>query len=365
MKTIAPDLTSSTLNTLQGKGNADYSLIKDEDINQAVRFLQDERNATSRDYDLTLQAIMKYLSPSVFKYVQGVLPPKNGHNWVSQNWEDIDADVNLFIFRAIKAYRISDKGSLMGYVLTSAKQSLVKDVRDSYSSQGTMDTAWVAVRAAMLFELDNFRDTNGFEPSLDELKALVELNLISRHTLSLKKKNPKLKAKENYALSKAYLSRQGYTKAINELAAIHALGTLDLRLDVTLNKESGATFGEVTLVETSFESSDEEILDLIFAVGLGVNQWAKAGFAAFNGALEGVLGTNDIEDETLHSQKDFSFTKYAEEVNRPKELVKSVLKLAPLRLQAPHAQFAYTKGTLVEKGFVTDEFAGYLLEDFH
>ena len=236
-------------------------------------------------------------------------------------------------------------------------------MRETYASPGVIDRAWVIIRATYHFERSAFFDANGKYPTRDEIEKLITNNLISRRIAYVKAQKPNANKADLVLDAKAYLTKQGYNKAISELDAIMALGLSDLRLDQEVTTGEGTTVGSLlTSDETILDN--ESLLDQIYFLALGTNQWARPALAAQHGLLGEIEGTSLIQDESCHSAKDFSFTKFSKEVGLEKSIVKLVLSNAGKRISAPHAQFAHLVRTFTIIEPTINDLAGYSASDF-
>ena len=273
---------------------------------------------------------------------------------------DLKSEAVLFIYDRMMKFNNDGKGSLAAYVRDGATKEFAREVKSQLLTPGTLDRSWARIRAAYQAEKAKFLEVEGRLPSNSEAQILVKENLISRRIDYVKAQKPAMTKAQLLVDANAYLVKQGDAGALKDLSAIIALGLSDARLDAPLAVDAEASLAS-TLVATE-KTSSENILDLIYHIALGGEQWARPALAAKLGLLGQVEGTATIADETIHSEKDFSYSKFAVVAQEDKSLVKKTLNNAQVRLLSPLAQFAYTTATVALRE--VNELAGYSAKDF-
>lgn len=306
-----------------------------------------------------LALLVDYLLGSVLS-VLGKDMLTNSAVYGNDLFADLKSEAVLFIYDRMLKFKNDGKGSLAAYVRDGATKEFAREVKSQLLTPGTLDRSWARIRAAYQAEKAKFLVLQGRTPTLDEAKILVKENLISRRMEYVKNQKPGMKQAELLADAEAYLVKQGDAGALKDLSSIIALGLSDARLDAPLTLDAETSLAS-TLVATE-KTSSENILDLIYLIALGDEQWARPALAAKLGLLGQVEGTVTIADETIHTEKDFSYSKFAVVAQEDKALVKKTLNDAQVRLLSPLAQFAYTTATIEHREL--NDLAGYSAKDF-
>jgi hypothetical protein len=366
MKTVSvTDLLSSLEDAQKGR-SFDYSSLPTGTIDEVIKAWQislSSGKTPSSELGSALALAVEFCLASVLKTVYSEGKGRGNGDWVSSNIDDIRSDARLWILEKFKIYRTEGGNNAPGYIMKNAQTEFLRDMRDAYASPGVIDQAWVIVRAAYHFERNAYHEANGKYPNREEIENLITNNLTSRRIAFVKAQNPSAPKAALVIDAKAYLVKQGYTKAITELDAIMALGLSDLRLDQEVSDGEGTTYS--SSIKYSEEITDNESpLDQIYMLALGTDQWARPALAASNGLLGEIEGTSTINDESCHTAKEFSFTKFSKEVGIEKPIVKLVLHNAAKRIASPHAQFAhFAKPFRILEPTIND-LNGYSANDF-
>lgn len=366
MKTVSvTDLLASLEAAKKGR-SFDYSALPAGTIDEVIKAWQlslTSGKAPSFELGSALALAVEFCLASVLNTVYSESKGRSGGDWVSNNIDDIRSDAKLWILEKFKSYRTQGGNNAPGYILKNAQSEFLRDMRDSYASPGVIDRAWVRVRAAYHFERSAYYDQFGTYPSRIEIEKLITNNLISRRIAFVKAQKANATKAELIMDAKAYLVKSGDAKAITELDAIMALGLSDIRLDQEISSVEGATVGSLILSQDEM-LDNESPLDQIYLLALGSDQWARPALAAQNGLLGEIEGTSVIADESCHSAKEFSFTKFSKEVGIEKPIVKLVLTNAAKRIASPHAQFAHLAKPFAILEPIINDLAGYSGNDF-
>lgn len=366
MKTVSVTELLSSLEDAKKGRSFDYSALPSGTIDEVIKAWQitlASGKTPSFELSSALALAVEFCLASVLNTVYSEGKGRGNGDWVSSNIDDIRSDARLWILEKFKAYRTQGGNNAPGYIMKNAQSEFLRDMRDTYASPGVIDRAWVRVRAAYHFERNAYHDANGKFPNRQEIERLITNNLISRRIAFVKAQNPSASKAALVMDAKAYLVKSGDSKAITELDAIMAMGLSDLRLDQEVSAGEGTTVGSL-IISPDHSLDNESPLDQIYMLALGTDQWARPALAAANGLLGEIEGTSSISDETCHTAKEFSFTKFAKEVGIEKPIVKLVLHNAAKRIASPHAQFAHFAKPFSILEPTINDLNGYSATDF-
>lgn len=317
-------------------GKYDYRKVPNglvEDV-QALALSTDDELLRDRSLSLLVEFMTPALLNAIGKDFLGNQLKNN-----SEVYKEAVAEAHLFIYSKVLSFKKKGNGTLLGYILDSAQRDFVRAFKADQSMPGVMDKSWIRVRAVYHAEKDKFFSKNSRYPDFSESKKIVHKALIDQRVAYLKSSKSSLSYSQMKSEAQAYIVKQGYQAALDDLGSIIALGLSDIRLDMTIDDKNEITIGS-TLVDSS-TSSSETAIDKIFHIALGDEQWARPALSAKLGLLGDVEGLSTISDESCHSSKDFSYAKFSQESGIEKSKIKEVLNSAATRLNSPVAQFAY------------------------
>lgn len=257
---------------------------------------------------------------------------------LDQGQEDVQSAATLFCLEQLDGYQVNGQGTVLGYLSSRIEWFVADYVRDN-SLSGTLDRSWHLVRSAAGVVRQEWEAREGKSPSEGELASAVREHMTRVEADKVAAANPRWGEARCRQEAEARLVKQGVRKALEDLASIRLL-THEVYLDTPV-REDGHTLAE-TLVDQGGGSSEQR-LDLLFALALGADGWARPALAARFGAQDDVEGEAALGWERSAGKKVGSLTRLASACGKDKAELRSVLDRAVSRLSSPHAHWCYLR----------------------
>jgi hypothetical protein len=324
---------------------AQGALVPDEDLDTLTASWQAAREYGDRARDVAGAHVELVVDVVVAMLMKRLDRGRNNQRgWIQSSRDEIVADARIWAFEQVNQYRPGE-GSVLAFCATRLDWAVGQLLRTHAQGSGAMDRRSYQVRAAAWAARARLTDAGQISPSMDELKAATLDQLVS--DVCAKSKTG---AKRADAL--AALRKDGRLAALERLPHLLGLGDADVCLQEPIG-EDGTTIAD-TLSSTAaaedvaLAADPDAGLGSLYRVAVGDDDWAAPLLAARFGALGSVEGFGALDDadddedaDEFSGSRGVSIPRLAEATGRDKSVIRDILRCAPARLSAPHAQWSH------------------------
>jgi hypothetical protein len=277
----------------------------------------------------------------------------NQRGWLKSSRDEIVADARVWAFEQVNEYR-PGTGSVLAYCASRADWAIGDLLRTHAQGSGAMDRRSYQVRSAAWAARAHLATAGNAAPTLEQLRAATLEQLVSDVCAKSKKVSTRDEAI-------AALRKDGRLGALDRLADLLAIGDADLCLQQPVD-DGGTTIADTLSSSPAAEdqalAGDPDLgLAALYRVAVGDEDWAAPLLAARFGALGDVEGSGalsrdvdtddeDGDDTNYTSSRGVSIPRLAEATGRDRDVIRDVLRCAPVRLSAPHAQWSHLANTV-------------------
>jgi len=277
----------------------------------------------------------------------------NQRGWLKSSRDEIVADARVWAFEQVNQYR-PGTGSVLAYCASRADWAIGDMLRTHAQGSGAMDRRSYQVRSAAWAAKANLAAEGDLSPTLEVLRTATLNQLVS----DVCSKSKTVFTRKDAI---AALRKDGRLGALERLGDLLAIGDSDLCLQQPTD-DNGSTIGDTLSSSPAAEDvalAGDPTLGLasLYRVAVGDADWAAPILAARFGALSDVEGSGalsrDIDDdidqdgELNHSSsRGVSIPRLAQATGRDRDVIRDVLRCAPIRLSAPHAQWSHLANTV-------------------
>jgi hypothetical protein len=329
---------------------AQGALVPDDDLDALTASWQAARDSGDRARDVAgahVELVVDVVVAMLMKrFDRG---RNNQRGWIQSSRDEIIADARVWAFDQVNQFR-PGKGSVLAFCATRLDWAVGQLLLNHAQGSGSMDRRSYQVRSAAWAARATLTEAGHLSPSMDELKAATLEQLINEVC-------SKSKTSANRAQALSSLRKDGRIAALDRLPHLLSLGDSDACLQQPID-DNGGTIADTLSTSAAAEDvalagDSDASLSSLFRVAIGDNDWAAPMLAARFGALTSVEGFGALNHENsfdesndLTGNRSISIPRLAEATGRDKNVIRSILRCAPSRLAAPHAQWSHLASDL-------------------